>query len=363
LMIFAVHENFAYPMRVEIPKGLNSLSARECGSCHEEIYKEWSQSMHSKAWKDQYYRTEFKYDGSTPVCKNCHTPLENQQKYRYTEFRDRDMLDPVLKPNPNFDPDLQNEGVTCAVCHIQNGRIVGPFGSVNAPHPVKADPEMSSGSKYCLKCHTIAGKRWDTFYKIPPCGTIAEIKADGNEPDCVGCHMPPAERPLVKGFEPRRVGRHLFHGGHHPYKVKSALSVEYEKEVEGDGVKFIFTLTNTGTYHYLPTGTPDRHLTLELRLFGQDGELIKEKIFKMKRYILWRPVIADLWDTRLPYDEPRKFVFGFSKGGTRPPRTLEISVRYHLLDEARKKKIGYETKEPISYEIFGKKLDIRRESG
>ncbi len=216
-------------------------------------------------------------------------------------FRDRDKFDPILTPSPAFDAALRDEGVTCAVCHVRNGRIVGPFRTDAAPHPVEHDPEMSKGIQPCLKCHVVTGKRWDTFYTIPPCGTVAEIEAGGQEIDCVSCHMPSVARPAAEG-EPSRPGRrHLFQGGHEPARVREALRVD--RRFEDDGL--VVTLTNVGAAHHLPTGTPDRHLTLELRLLGPSGEVLKETVHLMKRYILWRPFIVDLRDTRLLRIPPR----------------------------------------------------------
>jgi hypothetical protein len=357
--IFVVDEKFARPMKVEVPEGLDSLSAGECGGCHEAIYEEWSQSMHAKAWTDPYYQIDYVFDGSQQICLNCHIPLENQQEDLVVGFRDREMFKPILEPNPNFDPTLQSEGVTCAVCHVREGRIVGPFATEDAPHPVKYDPEMSSGIRYCEQCHVVSGERWDTFYSIPPCGTVAEIRESGQEIDCVGCHMPETIRPAADGMDDRKVGRHLFRGGHHPERVKGSLKVETKRETKEDGDSFSITLTNVGAAHYFPTGTPDRHLTLELRLLDGDGNLLKEKIHVMKRYILWRPVIVDLKDTRLAYGEPRTFEFSFKPDRGNPPSVLEVTVRYHLLDEKRRERIGYENKEPIAYPIYREEVAVR----
>ena len=126
------------------------------------------------------------------------------------------------------------------------------------------------------------------------------------------------------------------------------------------GRRYILTLTNTGTAHYLPTGTPDRHLTVQFRLFDRGGKVLKEQRHTLKRTILWRPLIVELWDTRLPYKQPRTYQFDFS-GAERPaPASLEIVVRYHLLDEARRRRIGYENQEPISYEVYRKTLPLSR---
>lgn len=354
--IFVVDEKFARPMRIEVPEGLDSLNAGECGACHEAIYEEWSQSMHSQAWIDPYYQADYVFDGSQQICLNCHIPLDNQQEYLVTGFRDREMFKPILEQNPGFDPVLRNEGVTCVVCHVREGRIVGTFETEDAPHPVTLDVEMASGIRYCEKCHIVSGERWDTFYKIPPCGTVAEIRERGREIDCVDCHMPEVNRPAAEGMDNRMIGRHFFRGGHHPETVARSLEVKTGREEEKDRTTFTFTLTNVGASHYLPTGTPDRHLTLELRLLGKDGGVVKEKVHVMKRYILWRPIILDLKDTRLAYGKPTAFTFSFKSGRDNPPSELEVKVRYHLLDEKRRRRIGYENKEPIAYPIYFERI-------
>jgi hypothetical protein len=347
--IFVVDEKFERPVHVEIPDGLSSISAKECGKCHVEEYAEWSSSMHSMAWTDPYYQIDYIFEGSQQICLNCHIPLENQQEHLVTEFRDRDKFKPLLEPNPDYDKSLRSEGVTCAVCHVKNGKIVGPYGNFNAPHSVMADPSMSSGIKACKKCHVVSGDKWDTFFKFPPCGTVAEIDGKGHEPDCVGCHMTELHESTIKG---KMRKSHFFKGGHDPETVRKALKVKYEKEIVKEKGGFNFTLTNVGAEHYIPTGIPDRHLTLEFRLLDANGELIKKKIYKMKRYVLWRPFIIDIKDTRLPYAEPRRYTFEFSRKRDYPPSTLEVTVRYHLLDEKIRKRIGYENKEPIAYEVY-----------
>ena len=355
--IFVVDERFERPIHVETPKGLKSVSARKCGACHDEIYKEWSGSMHAKAWKDPYFQVDFAYDGSQQICLNCHTPLENQQDGLVLGFKDRDKFKPLLKSNPDFDSVLRDEGVTCAACHVKDGRIVGPFETDSAPHPVTVDPEMTSGMKSCIRCHVVMGTRWDTFYRIPPCGTVAEMKEGQVEPDCVGCHMPQVRRPAATGMKERKGRRHLFRGGHHPETIGKALKVEYRKEREGKLTRFIFTITNTGAGHYLPSGTPDRHLTLELKLIDREAVVVKEKVFTMKRQILWRPFIIDLKETRLPYGVLKEYVFEFDDG-IKSLKELDVIVRYHLLDEKRRDRIGYKNKEPIAYPVFNLRIPL-----
>ena len=104
---------------------------------------------------------------------NCHIPLDRQQEHFILGFRDSDKLNPVLAPNPDFDPTLQQEGVTCVACHLRDGKIVGVLGTTDAPHPVKM---IDDPNQICMRCHVVEGNRWDTLFRLPPCGTVAEIR-------------------------------------------------------------------------------------------------------------------------------------------------------------------------------------------
>lgn len=378
--IFVVAPAFERPVSTaQIPAPLETLRAEECGACHQEIFEDWSTTIHSQAWTDPYFRVDFAFDGSQQICKNCHTPLDRQQEHLVLGFRDREKWDPILTPNPDFDPVLQHEGVTCAACHLREGDILGPSGSDAAPHPVR---KLESGNEICAKCHVVGGERWDTFYRFPPCGTVAEIRAAGGagpgqeatptpgpsgeivSPDlaalgCVECHMPLVEQPVIAGDEPRPKRRHLWRGGHDREMVKGALAIDLREEAVAAGRRrFALSITNVGAAHYLPTGTPDRHLTVDLRLLDRNGDVLDKRHHTLKRTILWRPFIIDLWDTRLPRDQPRTYDIEFSASGETAPAAIEAVVRYFLVDEKRRKRIGYEDKDATFYEVYRQRVPL-----
>ena len=403
--IFIVSDAFEHPLpTADAPAPLRTLHAEECGACHREFFDEWRTTIHSQAWTDPYFQTDWQFDDAQQICKNCHIPLERQQEHVISGFRDSDKWNPVLAPNPDFDPALQQEGVTCAACHLREGKIIGVLGTTDAPHPVKM---IDDPNQVCVRCHVVEGDRWDTFFRFPPCGTVAEIQATPysrlrsdvretmtNHPvvptdapgtdetvlstpsidqqggsgetvvpntaslGCVQCHMPLVERPLIEGGQIRTVRRHLWRGGHDPTMVTRGLEVRFEEEPEqsADERIFILTLTNVGAAHYLPTGTPDRFLSVDLRLLDSNGRVLKEQHHTLKRFVMWRPFIIDLWDTRLPRWQPRRYEFSVPPDDGQPPVTVEAVVRYHLLDEKRRRRIGYENREPIAYEIFRQEL-------
>jgi hypothetical protein len=365
--IFLVDDRFAWPIDTsQAPELLSDLSAESCATCHQEFHKEWQTTIHSQAWTDPYFQADWQFDDAQHSCRLCHTPLDRQQPDKVLSYRDADKWDPVLENNPDFDSNLQHEGVTCAACHYRNGKILGVFGNTNAPHEVE---KIEDPNQICVRCHIVEGERWDTFFRFPPCGTVAEIEstlAESGEISasstrtlgCVECHMPLLKRPLVAGGAIRDTRQHLWRGGHDPEMVKKALTVEFTEVVNSWGNrKFRLILTNTGAAHYVPTGTPDRHLTVRLRLLDEQGRVLKEQNHTIKRTVMWRPFIVDLWDTRLPRWKPRHYDLQVPDDSTAVK--VEAVIRYHLLDEKRRKRISYENITPIDYEIFKKQIMLK----
>jgi len=371
--IFVVSEAFERPIDTRgISPAFGTLRAEECGACHQDQYQEWKTTIHASAWTDPYYQVDWVFDGRQQLCNNCHIPLDRQQEARVLGFRDRGKWDPVLAPNPDFDHALKQEGVTCAGCHLREGRILGPSGNPNAPHPVEkfADPNT-----LCLRCHVVQGERWDTFYRMPPCGTVAEIAAgqgrlEGRSGEysvhspadigCVQCHMPAVESPRTEKGAARNVRHHTWRGGHHPETVRSALAVSFSDSAGTGGSRIAeLVLTNTGAAHFVPTGTPDRHLTVRLRAFDASGRVLRETTDMLERTILWRPFIVDLWDTRLARGAPRRYTLDVPADA----QTIQAEVRYHLLAESRRKRIGYEPAKPISYIVYDQRRSIGPEPG
>jgi hypothetical protein len=270
--------------------------------------------------------------------------------------------------------------------------------------------KLQDPNQVCMRCHIVDGERWDTFFRFPPCGTVAEIRStlaqfpdnqdpeslltpmankdaaserDNDEPfnapgsgaitpgksgeitasgthvlGCVQCHMPLANRPLVKGGVVRKTRQHLWRGGHDPEMVKKALTIEFAEETRSrqDTRVFQLTLTNTGAAHYVPTGTPDRHLTVHLRLLDEQGGVLNEQNHTIQRTVMWRPFIVDLWDTRLALWQPRRYELEVPVDSRAVK--VEAEIRYHLLAESRRKRIGYENKTPINYAVFRKQIPL-----
>jgi len=358
--IFVVSDNFARPMSVtKPPNGVDSLRAESCGECHPAIYREWATSMHAKAWTDPYYQVDKEFDGNQQICLNCHIPLQNQQEHLVLGFKDRGRYKPILQKNPDFDPALQQEGVTCVVCHLRDGVIIGPYAETKAPHPTSFFPQMADGFSICRKCHVVSGKQWDSFFRIPPCGTVSEIEEGGTTSiNCTDCHMSETSRPAAEGEKIRPGSQHLWRGGHDREMVTADLQAKLNVFPKGNNRQARLILTNIGADHYLPTGTPDRHLTVHFALTDSSGNILKDKVYKLKRTIMWRPFIVDLWDTRLIKNIPRELTFSWKENDIPAGSSLVVTVRYHLLDEARRKRIRYQNTTPISCPVFKQSLPL-----
>jgi hypothetical protein len=123
---------------------------------------------------------------------------------------------------------------------------------------------------------------------------------------------------------------------------------------------FELTVTNTGAAHYVPTGTPDRHLTVSLRVLDKAGRVVDENRHSIKRTVMWRPFIVDLRDTRLVRRQPRRYQLGVRGDGEAV--AVEAEVRYHLLDESRRRRIGYQNRTPIDYAVFHEQIPLHKET-
>lgn len=366
---FAVMPRFEFAMDERVPAGLTSLDARECGKCHPDNYAEWKQSIHSISSTDPYFATDRLHEGNREICLHCHAPLEQQQERLITGYSDLHKLKSIEEPNPGYDAALFSQGVTCAVCHVRDGKIVGPFEPVNAPHPVTVDPSFRHTMTACQKCHSTviypgldagdSGLSWDR--PLPGCGTVEEmayrgVSAAGN---CPGCHMPPVERAVAVGGPVRQARKHLFLGGHHPEMVRNALDVRQQRIEDGRHVRHTVTVENVGTPHFLPTGIPDRKLTVEFRLLDAAGEVVKKQTTYLQREVIWKPLILVWNEDRLASEVPRAVTFDFDRDGPDPPVWLDITVRYHSFGERRRRRLGYANADPISYIVYRRRIEAQ----
>lgn len=302
-----------------------------CGGCHSEIYKQWSGSMHSKAFTDPLWRAATKLflkeavtEGQNfemKACVKCHTPLG---------FRSYS----ISSPGDDYDKleELPAQGIFCNWCHniselkhigddgyeVTPGggeddpsTILGPFKDSNSDfHPTKYS-ELHTRSEFCGLCHNVS----HSANKLPIEATYDEWKnspynTENSETsiNCQDCHM--RQRPGIpstgKTGRPDNPGKacdsgpdrghiwtHYFVGANAVVtkllggginaqmaveRLKNAADLELikspvykKKEISYIKVKVI----NSGAGHYLPTGlTQVRQMWLGVTITDAAGKMI-----------------------------------------------------------------------------------------
>nr|BBJ02397.1 hypothetical protein YBY_02450 [Marinobacter nauticus] len=358
--IFKMEDRYFQPIDSDVPENLTSMSAKECGSCHVEMYEDWKHSMHAKAHTDPYYQAYWDFDDQNIVCRSCHTPLSQQWPELVTRLPDnsRSLKGMVTEPNPDYDPELEQEGITCAACHVRDGVIYGPFeaSTLNAPHPVAYDPDFTN-YKICADCHDVKEDTFQFYQSEGVCGSMADFVGNSYNQagfECQSCHMPAVESPLVPGFEKRKVRRHLWTGGHSPAMVKFALAMDFNTD---DQTAFL-KLRNDKAGHAVPNGDPDRKLIVNLRAFDAEERILKEEEWVLGRTILWWPLIVELYDNRLDINEERSFELKLPSNTAR----VGAQVRYLVVTERQHKRLvekhGLPPETRREYSVFREQIGL-----
>ncbi len=338
------------------PLNKNGLSlgvkAKDCAVCHKDIYDEWKGSIHATALADIQYQAEIaKYSSPAWLCLNCHIPIQNQREYiidpntkvfqllkgtpLWESYFKHDIRDIEKLNNPKLDKEMQKEAITCAVCHIRqddknNSYIIGPHGSDLAPHPVKKDePKLNKdGPKgktflegICYRCHSPFDmpltKHFVCWFKT------GEELANGPYKDkkCIDCHMPNIERRLVPDnrLPIRKTRRHFWTGGGIPKWYDrydkllergyiSGLAVKVKNvDIIKDKVNINIWFENKNAGHDLPTGDPERFISIQVKLFDSSNKLIKQKKHFIGQRWEWMPIAKKLFDNRLKPKEARNW--------------------------------------------------------
>lgn len=311
------------------PKGKYSYkdfeSARKCGSCHQGIYQQWSQSMMAQAfthhWDEiEYFDLAVEHAKRVPEladavdgCNGCHTPLA----YMAGKL-------PPDRPDKNT---MANESVSCEVCHLIQGTHADPpfnYSYIIEPGTTK---QSSRGEGNDSPAHKIVAN--DFFRTTEFCGTchnekspfgiwVKSTQLEWKEGPyategvrCQDCHMPkaPYQTALMgKTYDDARL--HLFHGAHDPGKVKGTVELRIQpdiREVEpGEKVVFTLALFNQKTGHKFPTGSvEDRLLWLQVEAKDAKGNIyhlpVDKKGFEGEEYTISEDVLA-YQDMGIPLD-------------------------------------------------------------
>jgi hypothetical protein len=344
-VIFGLREDFAHAVPYqEIPKGIPGIRAQDCGTCHQEIYEEWKTSYHAKSYVDPFFQAYWSKDKHIWICLNCHSPLENQQPWIIHGLENENIKKPIKTQNGRYDQEFQTEGITCAACHVRDGVIEGPFEDSVAPHPTRYSPRFRS-TDICFTCHQVPSGPFQ-FYNGGPCSTFPEFIGGPYSKKgyiCQSCHMPAVTRPVAVGGPIREGRRHLWRGGHFPEMIQQAVSAELISDPPefkaGDRVKFTVNFKNTGAGHKVPTGDPDRYFTVSFNVKDRQGKVVSSQDYTMGRWIMWKPLIVELYDNRIAPQQNRDYTFTAPIPTAEEAQTLSVQVKYHILTEKNYKRL------------------------
>ncbi|TGK95350.1 cytochrome C554 and C-prime [Leptospira brenneri] len=298
-------------------KGVGAPTAKNCGNCHTEIYEEWTRSTHANALTDIQFQSELAKPSSPKwICLNCHIPVQNQRETIITGLKNGDYFRPVEIPNPNFNPEMKAEGVTCATCHVRvdsktnESYVIGGTGGTSPPHPLKIDRDQLM--KRCYDCHN----ETYTLNESLVCSfqTGAELHATKSNQTCSSCHQPEVRRSFVKsslGKPVRTSHKHGFIGGGVPKRFDlypDQIRLGYKPGIVLSGIKVSdgsieIQIKNVNADHHVTTGDPERFYKLKLDGLDSKGNSIFQTETTIGQEWSWSPAAKKVNDTRIPSGE------------------------------------------------------------
>jgi hypothetical protein len=278
-------------------------SAKECGQCHQEIFNQWTQSMHSRSFKDPVFRAVIdeilEQTGEVRKvqrCLRCHAPIAGVTGR---------LVDLSIPLDWELFSDIEAEGVTCDFCHTISGNenlgeniSVGAYlyphrgataikfgrnpDAVNDSHLTEPSDFLTS-SEFCAVCHkykhSIEGRVIQNTYR-----EWFRSAYRKQETRCQDCHMPSYAGSTADGAEYRQeVHAHVFTGGHQQiFRTAVNLSVwgVVTKRETGSHLKVTTNLTNVGAGHAIPTGVPGiRDMWMNVEVHTPRGDILEKKTF------------------------------------------------------------------------------------
>lgn len=167
-------------VRIEAP------SAKDCGACHEQQYREWSESAHAASFTNERFVAATNRHAFAD-CLGCHIPGSV-----------------FIESAPVARGYHRDEGVNCIVCHMKEGKLAGPVSrtGIIAPHETGEKDAFYRDSRLCGKCHEGTYREWLA-------SSIPEKK------NCQECHMSEVVRKMTE-----------------PRGFLSKIVVSFEKEIK-----------------------------------------------------------------------------------------------------------------------------------
>ncbi len=282
----------AVPTKAGEAKASPYSSAKVCASCHEDIYRMWSRSLHATALTDPVFDVVYMQvlkatDGKgKEQCLRCHAPTTRVSRDIALRF------------------EVTREGVTCDFCHtisvvdmanrtepytFRPGAVkFGPLGGTTSPGHLTTFSPVHEKSELCGGCHELAAKNGTLIMSTYSEWKESPYAAKGVQ--CQDCHMPTVKDvTTVKAgvkVSTRRVNKHDLQGGHSVDQLQRAAKVEILEVSKGsDAVRVTVRVTNVGSGHKMPTGIPTRKVLLTGRLKDARGAILREATIRYQKVL------------------------------------------------------------------------------
>jgi hypothetical protein len=271
----------------EVYQGMYSYddfeSPATCGSCHTQIYSDWSKSLmavnYIKQWKQVEY-FELAYAQSQQVdevagvaagCIQCHGPLA--------------FLSGEIPPPAASEGGRVNEGVSCEICHSLTGSSeehpfnfsavmnlgdtkYGPRADSESPFHETEYSEFIGSPQHCALCHdeqSPYGAWVKETYREWAAGPFPNMDIT-----CIHCHMDTTTgKAALDGKQRDDLTVHTFMAVHSPERradnIEIIASADSEEARAGDILNISTDIRCLMMGHYFPSGsTEERMLWLEV---------------------------------------------------------------------------------------------------
>ena len=334
-----------------------SLQPEACGSCHVQQYTDWKESWHYLAMGPGTMGQLVDWDGTSDrtvgQCNRCHANLSEQYPRIAAEEVEHDHsveghthAETTYIDNPDYDPALRDQGLTCAGCHVRDNVRYGPakphdtvdqVATPAGPHGGYVAKSEFKEAGFCAGCHDFKKNQLALEGKL--------IQETGEEwrrtsfaaegVTCQSCHMPE--------------GRHLWKGIHDKDMVASGVDIALSASASEGWMKpatATLSLTNTGTGHRFPTyTTPEVRLIIEQ--VDAAGAAIEStsRDASIARRITPNPK-TELYDTRLLPGETYTFEYAVGQDSD----ATELHARVEVWpDEAYRRFYEIKLKKPENH--------------
>lgn len=348
------------------------FSSQRCASCHQETHAAWSESLHRNANRNPFYQASVKLLEKqrgiefTTHCESCHTPTA--------------LFSGALVEGSKVSREMDDEGVTCIVCHsITEARLDGT-GSFTIQRPaliVKEDGTPVYGNlpdeailqdieghkravmrpltrkpEFCATCHKVSTTVELNNYKfIRGFSVFDEWQASGastesitpfyrreKRMDCRACHMPKTETTQDMAAKDGKIASHRFLGANTatPLFFGQTKQVELTTKFLENGVLSadIFALQSETTGKIYTALDNEQANAIDL----QPGETLTAEVvvFNRRAAHSFPPEVRDLYEPWVEFeavDAAGKTIY--HSGYVKPDRTLDESAHTYksiLLD-------------------------------